>query len=134
MNTDLYISKHRIVQEYLQTIDKLAKQGVKENATEIALNINKMTGIIKMHLASEDKLLYPELLASKSENVKKITKQYMDEMGDLYKAYGNFAEEFRTPSKIEENSQKFVESFKAVEAALNTRIAREEKELYPLAE
>ncbi|MGI5070774.1 hemerythrin domain-containing protein [Treponema pectinovorum] len=134
MNTDLYISKHRIVQEYLQTIDKLAKQGVKENAAEIALNINKMTGIIKMHLASEDKLLYPELLASKSENVKKITKQYMDEMGDLYKAYGNFAEEFRTPSKIEENSQKFVESFKAVEAALNTRIAREEKELYPLAE
>ncbi|MGI5058818.1 hemerythrin domain-containing protein [Treponema pectinovorum] len=134
MNTDLYISKHRIVQEYLQTIDKLAKQGVKEKAAEIALNINKMTGIIKMHLASEDKLLYPELLASKSENVKKITKQYMDEMGDLYKAYGNFAEEFRTPSKIEENSQKFVESFKAVEAALNTRIAREEKELYPLAE
>lgn len=132
MTADLYIEKHRIIQEYLKEISGFVQNGTIKNASSISDTINKMSGVIKMHLASEDKFLYPALLASKNAHVRAITKSYMDEMGDLAKAYMEFAGAFNTPAKILEKPAGFEEKFEKIKYALHFRINREEKELYKL--
>lgn len=66
MNMDLYITKHRIIQDYLHQLTTLINGTLdRTNATLIAELINKTTGVLNMHLASEDSFVYPKLLESR---------------------------------------------------------------------
>lgn len=130
MLTELYITKHRAIQSLLNEISVLVQNGIESSADKISDSINRMTGVIKMHLASEDKHLYPLLLKSSDAKIRAITKNYMEEMGDLAKIYTDFAESYNTASKILSNKTGFETTFSKVKHALNYRINREEKELY----
>ena len=130
MLTELYITKHRAIQSLLNEISVLIQNGIESSADKLSDSINRMTGVIKMHLASEDKHLYPLLLKSSDAKIRAITKNYMEEMGDLAKIYTDFAENYNTASKILSNKAGFETTFAKVKHALNYRINREEKELY----
>ncbi len=132
MTVDLYIKKHRVIQDYLKEISGYIQSGTLDNAAAISDALNKMSGVLKMHLASEDESLYPTLLASKDAHVRIVTKSYMEEMGDLAKSYTEFATAFNTPSKIASNPSGFETKFEKIKYALHFRINREEKELYKL--
>ena len=96
MLTELYITKHRAIQSLLNEISVLIQNGIESSADKLSDSINRMTGVIKMHLASEDKHLYPLLLKSSDAKIRAITKNYMEEMGDLAKIYTDFAENYNT--------------------------------------
>ena len=101
MNMDLYITKHRIIQDYLHQLTTLINGTLdRANATLIAELINKTTGVLNMHLASEDSFVYPKLLESSDTRVRSITQRYMDEMTKIADAYLAFHKKYNTPSKI----------------------------------
>ena len=55
MDMDLYVTKHRVIQDYLSQLTNLVNGTIdKANAPLIAELINKTTGVLTMHLASED--------------------------------------------------------------------------------
>ena len=135
MNMDLYITKHRIIQDYLHQLTTLINGTLdRTNATLIAELINKTTGVLNMHLASEDSFVYPKLLESSDTRVKSITQRYMDEMTKIADAYLAFHKKYNTPSKILADTAEFKQTFKKVRDALLLRMEREEKELYTCTE
>jgi len=135
MNMDLYITKHRIIQDYLHQLTTLINGTLdRANATLIAELINKTTGVLNMHLASEDSFVYPKLLESSDTRVRSITQRYMDEMTKIADAYLAFHKKYNTPSKILADTAEFKQTFKKVRDALLLRMEREEKELYTYTE
>ena len=53
MDMDLYVTKHRVIQDYLRRLTDLVNGTIdKANAPSIAELINKTTGVLNMHLAS----------------------------------------------------------------------------------
>ena len=135
MNMDLYITKHRIIQDYLHQLTTLINGTLdRTNATLIAELINKTTVVLNMHLASEDSFVYPKLLQSSDTRVRSITQRYMDEMTKIADAYLAFHKKYNTPSKILADTAEFKQTFKKVRDALLLRMEREEKELYTCTE
>ena len=131
MDMDLYITKHRVMQDYLRQLTNLVNGTIdKANAPLIAELINKTTGVLNMHLASEDHFVYPKLLESSDEKIRSITRSYMNEMAGIADSYLAFHKKFNTPSKILADIDEFKRTFKKVRDALLMRMDREEKELY----
>ena len=135
MNMDLYITKERLIQDCLHQLTTLINGTLdRTNATLIAELINKTTGVLNMHLASEDSFVYPKLLESSDTRVRSITQRYMDEMTKIADAYLAFHKKYNTPSKILADTAEFKQTFKKVRDALLLRMEREEKELYTCTE
>ena len=131
MDMELYVTKHRVIQDYLNQLTELVNGTIdKANAPLIAELINKTTGVLNMHLASEDSFVYPKLLENSDPRIRSITRSYMDEMTKIADAYLAFHKKYNTPSKILADTDEFKKAFKQVRDALLTRIDREEKELY----
>jgi hypothetical protein len=131
MNAEIYSTKHQYIRQDLNLIEETAAAGIDEkSAAVLAVTINRLTAVLKMHLASEDTYLYPALLKSSDERVRRITKTYMDEMGDLSQNYTAFHDAWNTGSKIRADSTGFLRQFHEISAALTIRMDREEQELY----
>ena len=131
MDMELYVTKHRVIQDYLEQLTELVNGTInKTNAPLIAELINKTTGVLNMHLASEDRFVYPKLLENNDQRIRSIARSYMDEMTKIADAYLAFHKKYNTPSKILANTDEFKKTFKQVRDALLMRIDREEKELY----
>ncbi|XUU61683.1 hemerythrin domain-containing protein [Erythrobacter sp. HA6-11] len=96
--------------------------------------IAKMTGILTLHLAAEDRSLYPRMIASSDPGVSKTASKFAEEMGNLAPAYSEFEARWRSADAICDDPQGFRHEANAILQALSTRIHRENTVLYPLAE
>lgn len=79
-------------------------------------------------------MLYPALIGAADQQVAETGKRFQQEMGDLAQAYGAFVASWNLASKIRHNPEGFRSDANNVFKALHTRVQRENKELYPLAE
>ncbi len=52
------------------------------DASKVCSLLYVMLGKLSVHLAAEDKALYPRLLEHSDENVKALARKFVDEMGD----------------------------------------------------
>lgn len=77
--------QHKEVEEVLNSLtQKLElKDKIVENAFALTMLIANIAGKLKIHLGSEDKYLYPDLLNSSDPRVQTITRKFIKEMGDL---------------------------------------------------
>lgn len=107
---------------------------VASDADEISSLLSQLAGKLTMHLAVEDKSLYPRLLGHSDEKVKKVTQKYIDEMGQLAEAFNSYLDKWRGADAKRDNAQGFINDTKAVFGALGKRIKSENSELYPLLE
>lgn len=108
------------------------KNSIENNADKIAININVLAGKVRIHLDSEDKFLYPELLNSHNEKLKVTAKTYIDTMGDIAPVFMDYKSRFNTKSKILANIGAFKNETNNVLGILLNRLNREDVELYPL--
>lgn len=134
MNLDMYLEKHTAINGELSQLKTLAEKEIDETAAaRLSDHINKLTAVLLMHLSSEDKYLYPALLAAPDANVKTMTRQYMQEMGDISGKYSAFKTRYNTPSKILSDPSGFKTELAALYATVTARIRKEESELYQTA-
>lgn len=105
---------------------------VEQNIQEIVLNINTITGKLKIHLLNEDKYLYPNLINNTDITLDAFGKRFFEEMKEVTMAYENYKSKYNTANKIKQNIEAFNKDTKQVFKTLMNRIQREEKELYPL--
>lgn len=105
---------------------------VEQNIQEIVLNINTITGKLKIHLLNEDKYLYPNLINNTDITLDAFGKRFFEEMKEVTMAYENYKSKYNTANKIKQNIEAFNKDTKQVFKTLMDRIQREEKELYPL--
>lgn len=134
MNMDKFKQDHVAVLTSISELRKLVQAGVAENAASIAKMVVSMSSAIKLHLAAEDKMLYPTLARSTQPNAAEIGKKFQSEMGNIAAAYMEFAGKWSIGSKIAAKPEEFKSDANDIFKALFQRVQREDKELYPVAE
>jgi hypothetical protein len=104
------------------------------DAYDIAMQLNKLVGLLRIHLAQEDVQLYPELIASQDKEVAKLARSYANEMGGLAIELEIFAQHWSCSAGIVSNFEEFREATSTLLLHLAVRIERENRHLYPLAD
>lgn len=131
MNLSSYLEQHKSINEEIVFIqNRLIHSKVEEEAEDIALHINQLSGRLKVHLMNEDKFLYPSFMASQDEKIRQMATEYQVEMGGLQDTFKTFKEKYNTKSKILENKASFIKEADVILKAVLERISREEKGIY----
>ena len=134
MNIDKFKEDHIAVLTGISKLRKLVQAGVAENSGDIAKMIVSMSSAIKLHLAAEDRMLYPALARSTYPDAADIGAAFQNEMGSIAAAYMEFTGKWAFGPKIVANPEGFKNDANTIFKALFQRVQREDKELYPVAE
>lgn len=103
-------------------------------AEKIHRLLRQIDTILTTHLASEDRLLYPEMLASADRRTASTASRFCEEMGGLTTSYAEFAARWLSAGALLADPAGFKRDWTGLEGALSFRIQRENAELYPLAD
>ncbi len=112
----------------------LSKDKLKGNEMELRRQLALLSGKLKMHLTMEDQSLYPRLMESDNTALRDLSKKYNSEMGHIKGEFENYMSAWPSYKAIEESPDRFISETKAIFEVLGARIAKEDKELYPLAD
>ncbi len=113
-------------------LDIINKEQVEEKAMDIAKELNKLAGKLKIHLISENDFLYPDLLNSSNMKLKELAETYMNEMVGIGDSFMAYKDNYNTKTKILADVDSFVKETKETFQLLEARLNKEDKELYPL--
>lgn len=94
--------------------------------------LNSLAGRLRVHLLMEDRGLYPLLLEGDDEEVKRLTREFMDDIGGLSARVRKYMLSWSVPRLIREHPRDFARETRELLQELSNRIDREENELYPL--
>ena len=115
-------------------IDLVDNYDPRTAAIPILMQLNRLLGILRVHLAHEDVELYPKLMGSADPEVARTAAAYVGEMGGLALDLEWFAQHWSCSASIAGNIDEFREGVHQLVLALAVRIERENRYLYPLAE
>lgn len=101
--------------------------------TELASARARLRETLVRHLKCEDWILYPRLRATGDPDLMHITHEFELEMGDLAAEYVAYDDKW-TAERVEAQWSEFRRDTIEAFGMLTTRVEREERELYPLAD
>ena len=130
--TDNFRRQH---QELLAMVGELAGKLKAEpgDARGMRNLLSALAGKLTVHLAMEDKALYPRLAEAKVESARGIARGFQKEMGGLAQAFADYNQKWNA-NAITADPGAFARETHAVFGAIGRRIGRENEELYPLAD
>jgi iron-sulfur cluster repair protein YtfE (RIC family) len=134
MDIEQFKREHADLLSAVTALRELVQSGVQEHAQAILGQLVTMSATIKLHLAAEDRVLYPALASAADLQAAETGKRFQDEMGDLAQVYAAFASRWNLAAKISKDPDGFRSDANNVFKALHLRVQRENRELYPLAE
>jgi len=88
--------------------------------------------VLQVHLASEDKTLYPALMAHQNTKIQKLAIELFVQEGSLKDKLIRFLATWSNEASIEEDASWFCELAGNLVAALRRRVEREDCELFAL--
>lgn len=133
--TDMFQQQHSEMAEIVTAISgRLDTATLANEAREVVSLLAQLGGKLKMHLAAEDKSLYPAMFSSSNSEASQAAKKFMDEMGGLKGAFDQYSSKWRSYVAVQNDPAGFATETKSIFAALKDRVQREDKELYPLAD
>lgn len=127
MQTELFRKQHGEILRHLDALDKLAGAAPEQ---EVCLELSRLGGVVKLHLALEDKNLYPRMLEHGDPAIRATAEEYQRTMSDLAPVYVAFHEKWIKPGAVDANRFEFAKEFRAVREALRQRIDKENRGLY----
>lgn len=131
--TDSYRKHHDEILSIAREINALLGPAIGDSdADTIRKLLSKLAGLVNVHLAMEDKGLYPELLANGDASVKATARRFSDEMGSVAAAFVAYINAWPTSTAIKADAARFTTESKGIFNALSKRIHRENTELYVL--
>ncbi len=92
-----------------------------------------MSGVIKLHLAVEDSVLYPAL-ARGGARLARMSQAYQNEMRGIVADYMEFAGRWNLASRLAAAPEQFRADANRVLRTVYERIRREDAEFYPAIE
>ncbi len=104
------------------------------DASEARLLLSKLLGKLTIHLAMEDKALYPQMLGHSDERVRDMARKFMEEMGGLRGAVNAYKKKWSSALPIQNDPTDFISQTKGIFDALANRIEREDNELYKMVD
>ncbi len=134
MNIDKFKQQHVEILTCISALRDLVKSGIRDNAAEISHRIIAMSSTIKLHLAVEDRILYPALQAANNPALARMGKRFQDEMTSIAHAYLDFARRWNTPATVSGSPEQFRADANSVLKVLYERMRKEDVDFYPVIE
>lgn len=125
--TKSYRDQHDKILESLVELEKMVASG---KYTGTVMAIARLAGKVKVHLAVEDKSLYPSLVGHTDKSVSDMAKNFQKEMGQLAGVFVAWVEKWNSDIIIEKSAADFKKETTVVIKALRDRIDRENNQLY----
>jgi hemerythrin-like domain-containing protein len=133
--TDRYRQQHDELLEIATEITGyLNESTVAQEAPKVRSLLSRLLAKLKIHLAMEDKNLYPSLLQCGDQKVSGMAKSFMDEMSGIGQAVTEYQMKWSSPMQIQSAPRDFIEHTKGIFQALKDRIDKENNELYVAAD
>lgn len=127
----LFSEQHAEILQILCELQNKAAKDVRVHHNDIARLLIKLRFKVKLHLASEDKILFP-LVRNEGECPESaLLMHYEGEMQGLAGVFLEFIHRWEYAEQILEQSAEFLKEAAGAIDALKKRIDREERELYP---
>lgn len=127
--------QHREIQDMVNELLSLLNPNIlQRNPVSVRTKLSALSGKLSIHLAMEDKYLYPMLIENGRSGVQATAKKFFTEMGDLVDVFQNYSHKWLNPNSIKANSHEFITDSNNIFRTLQQRIERENRELYPLFE
>ena len=104
------------------------------NDESITNAISFFEGKVKIHLAMEDRYLYPELSSHENPKVRMLTREYIAEMSSIFDTFNAITGEAAAAGTSGKETAVFSDRLKRAVGDLVKRIGKEEAELFPLLE
>ncbi|HEY9274109.1 MULTISPECIES: hemerythrin domain-containing protein [Achromobacter] len=134
MNIDKFKQQHVDILQGIASLRRLAHAGVARNAAEIARGIVSMSATIKLHLAVEDRALYPALARSDDADLAQAGRAFQEEMDAIARSYEAFARRWNNAGSLELDEAGFRADANTVLRRVHERMQRENRDLYPRIE
>lgn len=134
MDIDRFKHQHVEILDGIASLRKLAHAGIKENAHQIAQGITALSTVVKLHLAIEDRILYPALQSGDDARLAQMGKAYQEDMKGIASGYIAFSRRWATSANIAEKADQFRDEANTVLKTLHSRMQKENSEFYPAIE
>ena len=129
--TDKFRTQH---DEILALAGEITAQlHARADAVAVRKQLSSLAGKVNFHLAMEDKALYPRLMQQKGSSADAIAAKFQAEMGGLARVFADYNAKWQV-SAIRADLPGFTNETRKLFGALAHRIARENADLYPLAD
>lgn len=134
--TDRYRQQHDELLEIATEITGYLNNEVTvaQEAPKVRSLLSRLLAKLKIHLAMEDKNLYPNLLQCGDQKVSGMAQVFMDEMSGIGQAVTEYQVKWSSPMQIQNDPKDFIEHTKGIFKALKERIDKENNELYVAAD
>lgn len=132
MYTERYMIQHKEIRDLMdQILVIIQKREVEKESDTVVSSLNKLSGILNVHLAGEDKYLYPSVEKSADVTLHNMALRYQKEMGGLCEVFVKFKNSYNTKNKMTGHEAEFAVEAKKVFGEITKRMDREESEFYP---
>ncbi|HBT47419.1 MAG TPA: hypothetical protein DEA73_06025 [Peptococcaceae bacterium] len=114
MLADTLVRQHREILGLLTDIEALGKDGISSRPFDLLIKLGALFGKVKVHLAQEDRGLYPLLLQHPDEQVRERAQRFIRDMGGLREAFDRFRNKYASIEAIKEDPTRFLADVKAI--------------------
>lgn len=97
----------------------------------VILVLSRMGGLLALHLAMEDHVMYPLLRAQADGAAAAAARRSFAEVGGLKDGFDAYRTKWMRPSALEASWEAFAAETRVFLESLRERIGREERELFP---
>jgi hypothetical protein len=133
--TQSFREQHEEILEIVRNIEaELVMDKLKKNPSNVLRMFAGFSGKLKIHLAMEDKGLYPMLAQHADQSIRLLGENYSKEMTTITDAYLKFSQQWLSPTAIEKDPSGFMAATRKVFGLLGKRIEKENRELYTALE
>ncbi len=134
MNIDRFKHEHEDILAQIDTLRALSHAGPAQHAGAIAQAIVAMSSTIRLHLAVEDRLLYPALQTAGDAALARLGARFQHEMGEIAGGYVEFARRWNTAERVAADPEGFRAEANVALRSVYERMRREDREFYPRIE
>ena len=100
-------------------------------ATAVHRALSSLSGILKVHLAMEDRSLYPNLVNHHDLQLRTLALRFLDERTALRDRYDAYQHRWPSATTIERDPDAFIEDSRQILGMLWTRMKTEDDILHP---
>ena len=134
MNIDRFKHEHIDILTQIDKLRTLSHAGPVEQAAQIARGIVAISSTIRLHLAVEDRMLYPALQAGSNAELARLGAQFQQEMGEIASRFMLFVRRWNTAERIAADPEGFRAEANVALRSVYERMRREDRDFYPRIE
>lgn len=126
--------QHELIREHIVLMESLVEKGISgiNQARQFERRIHELGNLLTLHLGREDSHLYPQLINSSDEKIRKLSRSFVAELGGLARFFEGYLAQWSVAETILSDVEVFLEDTENLLASLIDRIEREEILLFPL--